>query len=89
MTIIKTEKDKKEFIGLITEAFQEIMIPALDDMEYRIMQRLGENVQTLSSKIDSLERKFDAQQERSDKHNERIERLEKIHPQGKHSPAIA
>lgn len=55
------KKDKTEFIGIVTDALNDVMIPALDNMEYRIMQKLGENVQTLSMKIDSLERKFGSQ----------------------------
>lgn len=85
MTIIKTEEDKKEFIELISDAFQQVMISALDNMEYRIKTELGETIKSLSIQVDSLNRKFDAMQSRFDKHNERIKVLEKIHSNGAHA----
>lgn len=76
---------------MISEAFQEVMIPALDDMETRLNAELAskEEVHEVNMKVDSLNRKFDAQQERLDKHNERVETLEKIHLHGKHMLAAA
>ena len=84
----KTDKD--EFIKLIGDSFQEVMIPALEGMEERLKEELAskedlKNVsKELSMRIDSLDRKFDAQQDRLDRHDARIKKLEKIHPQGKH-----
>lgn len=77
MTVIKNEEDRKELVGLISEAFQDVMVPALDDTREKILDELG-------GKIDSLERKFDALQDRLDRHHERIKKLEEIHPQYKH-----
>ncbi|HKC04464.1 MAG TPA: hypothetical protein VKC54_01185 [Patescibacteria group bacterium] len=89
MTIIKTEKDRKEFVTLISEAFNVVMIPALDDMLQKIEKKIEESIEgvrkDLGMQINSLDRKFDAQQERLDRHNERIESLEKLHPKGTHN----
>lgn len=89
MTIIKNEDERQEFVGLISDAFQEVMVPALDNMEARLKEELAskEDLKELGMKVDSLDKKFDAQQNRLDKHNNRIEALEKIHPQGKHQLA--
>jgi chromosome segregation ATPase len=88
------KKDKEEFTKMIGDGFHEVMIPALEDMEKRLKQELAskkdlEKVhRELSMDIDSLNRKFDAQQERLDRHDNRIEKLEDIHPRGKHPLAI-
>ncbi len=84
MTIIKSKEDKQEFIELVSEAFQQVMIPALDNLKEEIEEKMEEIRKDLGMRIDSLDRKFDAQQDRLDKHNNRIEALEKIHPKGKH-----
>jgi len=83
---LMNKTDKDEFIKLIADSFQEVMIPALEGMEERLKEELAskEDLLELSSKVDSLDRKFDAQQIRLDRHNTRIEKLEDIHPQGKH-----
>lgn len=84
MTIVKNDKDKQEFIGLISDAFQEVMVPALDNMSHDLEEKIESAKNGLSGQIENLDRKFDAQQNRLDKHNERIETLEKLHPHGKH-----
>ena len=81
---------KEEFITLIAQGLNDVMIPALENMEARLKEDLASKEdlqkveQKLSRHIDSLARKFDAQQDRLDKHNQRIEILERLHPQGRH-----
>lgn len=83
------KKDKEEFVGLIAEAIDKVVVPALDAMESRLTETLAskEDVREVGMKVDSLDRKFDAQQSRLDRHNLRIEKLEEIHQEGKHSLA--
>lgn len=81
-----TKKDKKGMVALIADAINDVVVPALENMETRLASK--EDIRDLASKIDSLDRKFDSQQERQDRHNDRIEKLEKIHPQGKHLATI-
>lgn len=79
------KKSKEEFIGLVSEALNDVMIPALESMEDRLKDELAskkdlEEVQKrlggVESTLDSLDRKFDAQQVRLDRHDKRIVRLE-------------
>ena len=90
MTLIKNKKDKDEFVNLISDAFQQVMVPALDNTITALKDELAskEDIKELGMKIDSLDRKFEAQQIRQDRHNTRLEALEKIHPQGKHLAVI-
>jgi peptidoglycan hydrolase CwlO-like protein len=82
------KRDKDEFTSIVVNALNDVVIPAMDDMEKGLRGDLAskKDLKELSMKVDSLDRKFDAQQERLDKHNGRIESLEKIHPKGRHSP---
>lgn len=68
------KKTKGEFVKLISQGFQEVMIPTLEDMEERLASK--KEVKELGVKIDSLDRKFDAQQNRLDGHDKRITKLE-------------
>ena len=67
------KKDKEEFVKLISDALNDVVIPALEDMEDRLTTKLAskeelqEVKQELSMQIDSLDRKFDAQQNRLDR----------------------
>ena len=67
------KEDKDEFVKLISDALNDVVIPALEDMEDRLTnklaskQELQEVKQELSMQIDSLDRKFNAQQNRLDK----------------------
>lgn len=76
------KKDKDEMVGIVTDALNDVMIPALEGMEKRLRQDLAsksdlEGVRKdLSMRIDSLDRKFDAQQERLDRHDKRITKIE-------------
>jgi hypothetical protein len=73
------KKDKDEFTGLIVDALNDVVVPALDDMEARLASK--EELQGFRKEtemhFDRLERKFDAQQDRLDRHDKRITRLEK------------
>lgn len=77
------KKDKQEMVGIVTEALNDVMVPALDAMETRLRNDLASKEDLkkvevkLSMQIDSLDRKFDAQQERLDRHDKRITKLEK------------
>ncbi|MEK7550484.1 MAG: hypothetical protein AAB535_01760 [Patescibacteria group bacterium] len=66
MTLIRSKKDKEEFVSLISDAFQQVMVPALDNAIVNLKQELSskEDVREVGMKVDSLDRKFDAQQER-------------------------
>lgn len=75
------KKDKDEMVVLITDALNDVMIPALENMEERLRNDLAskddlkEVKVELISHIDSLERKFDAQQNRLDRHGKDIKFL--------------
>ncbi len=90
MTIINSDEDKQEFIGLVSEALQEVMVPALEDMEKRLRSELAskKDLKNLEMKVDSLDKKFDASQDRLDRHDERIGKLEDIHSHYKHSVRV-
>jgi uncharacterized protein (DUF2342 family) len=85
-----TKNDKKEMVALISDAINDVVVPALEKMEERLNENLAskEDVQDLASKVVSLDRKFDAQQDRQDRHNTRIKELEKIHPKNTHLTVI-
>ncbi len=76
------KKTKTEFTGLIVEALNDVVIPAMDDMEKRLRRDLAskEDLEVLRKentiRFDTLDRKFDAQQERLDRHDKRITKLE-------------
>lgn len=75
------KQDKDEFVKLISDALNDVVIPALEDMEERLTTKLAskeelqEVKQELSMQIDSLDRKFDAQQNRLD----RVEKVQEEH----------
>lgn len=81
------QKDKTEFTQLISEALNDVLVPALEDVEGRINKKidvlqgdvviLKEDVGELKMSVDSLSRKFDSQQDRLDGHEVRISTLEK------------
>jgi peptidoglycan hydrolase CwlO-like protein len=73
------KKDKEEFVGIVAEALNDVMIPALESMEERLRRDLAskKDVQDLSMRMDSLNRKFDSQQERQDRHGKQLENHEK------------
>jgi len=79
------KKDKDEFSMIVTDALNDVMIPALESLETRLTDKLAskEDVEDITMKVDSLDRKFDAQQNRLDRqgkqiedHNERIQVFE-------------
>ncbi len=79
------KKDKDEFSMIVTDALNDVMIPALESLETRLTDKLAskEDVEDITMKVDSLDRKFDAQQNRLDQqgkqiedHNERIQVFE-------------
>jgi hypothetical protein len=69
------KKQKDEFISIVNQGFQEVMIPALENMEERLKNDLASkgNLKDLSAQISSLDRKFEAQQDRLDRHGKQIE----------------
>jgi len=73
------KSDKGEFTKLIAEGFQEVMIPALDNMEKRLKEELAskEDVEDLKREMDTLNRKFDAAQDRTDRHGKLLENHER------------
>ena len=64
-------------VGLITDALNDVVIPALEDMETRLRNDLAskEDVKEIRKDIDTLDRKFDAQQNRLDRHGKDIETI--------------
>jgi hypothetical protein len=72
---------KKDVENIVIDAINTVVISGMDNMAENIKSDIG-------MKIDSLDRKFASQQNRLDKHNDRIEKLEKIHPQGRHLAVI-
>jgi hypothetical protein len=75
MTDISEEKLSKFF----AKAFNEVVIPALEDMEGRLASKndLTEVNKDIGGRIDTLDRKFDAQQDRLDRHAKIQENLDK------------
>ena len=69
------KKDKNEFTMIVTDALNDVMIPALENLETRLTDKLAskEDVEDVKMKVDSLDRKFDAQQNRLDRHGKQLE----------------
>ena len=69
------KKDKDEFTMVVTNALNDVMIPALESLETRLTDKLAskEDVEDIKIKVDSLDRKFDAQQNRLDRHGKQVE----------------
>lgn len=69
------KKDKDEFTMIVTDALNDVMIPALESLETRLTDKLAskEDVEDVKMKVDSLDRKFDAQQDRLDRHGKQVE----------------
>jgi len=69
------KKDKDEFTMVVTNALNDVMIPALESLETRLTDKLAskEDVEDIKMKVDSLDRKFDAQQNRLDRHGKQLE----------------
>ena len=79
-----TKNDKDEVTKIVTDALNDVMIPALDDMETRLRNDLASKkdvnelkveLKNIKADIDTLDRKFDAQQNRLDRHTKDIEAL--------------
>ena len=79
-----TKNDKDEVTKIVTDALNDVMIPALDDMETRLRNDLASKkdvnelkveLKNIKADIDTLDRKFDAQQNRLDRHGKDIETL--------------
>lgn len=68
------KKDKEEFTMIVTDALNDVMIPALESMEERLASK--ESVEEIIMKVDSLDRKFDAQQNRLDRQGKQVENHE-------------
>ena len=69
------KKDRNEFTMIVTDALNDVMIPALESLETRLTDKLAskEDVEDVKMKVDSLDRKFDAQQDRLDRHGKQVE----------------
>ncbi|PIP57420.1 hypothetical protein COX03_03195 [Candidatus Woesebacteria bacterium CG22_combo_CG10-13_8_21_14_all_39_10] len=69
------KKDKNEFTMIVTDALNDVMIPALESLETRLTDKLAskEDMEDIKMKVDSLDRKFDAQQNRLDRHGKQLE----------------
>ena len=72
------KKDRNEFTMIVTDALNDVMIPALESLETRLTDKLAskEDVEDVKMKVDSLDRKFDAQQNRSDRQGKQMEDYE-------------
>ena len=72
------KKDRNEFTMIVTDALNDVMIPALESLETRLTDKLAskEDVEDVKMKVDSLDRKFDAQQERMDRYGKRLDKHE-------------
>lgn len=93
-----SKKQEEHLLKMFSKAFHEVVPPLLEDLAKR------KDVQALEKKLDSLENgqdtieqtltkienHLDRIDENIDNHSYRVEKLEKIHPQGKHFfPKIA
>ncbi len=69
------KKDRNEFTMIVTDALNDVMIPALESLETRLTDKLAskEDAEDIKMKVDSLDRKFDAQQNRLDRQGKQIE----------------
>lgn len=76
------KKDREEMVGIVTDALNDVMVPALDAMAQKLTgelaskKELHEFKKEVGMRFDSLDRKFDAQQERLDRHDKRITKIE-------------
>lgn len=57
------KKQKEETIKVFSEAFHEVVIPALEDMEERLASKKD---------LDRIERKLDATIDRMDRHGKQL-----------------
>lgn len=69
------KKDKGEFAIIVTDALNDVMIPAIESLEIRLTDKLAskEDAEDIKMKVDSLDRKFDAQQNRLDRQGKQVE----------------
>lgn len=80
------EQTKKEFISLFVQGFQEVMIPALDDLEKEINQRFEQmehrfeqmeyRFDVIETRLDVVERKLDRSLDEPIDHENRLKKLE-------------
>ncbi len=66
-----TKNQRQEMVEVVTDALNEVVIPALENMEERLRKDLASK-----EDISRLERKFDAQQDRLDRHGIQLEKHE-------------
>lgn len=66
-----TKNDEKTLAELFANAFREVVIPVLEDLEKRLTDKLASK-----EAVDRIERKLDAHQDRMDRHDKGIQTLE-------------
>lgn len=79
-------------LKMFSKAFHEVVPPLLEDLaKKKDVQVLEERLDSLEKGQDRIERtltkvedRLDRIDKKSDNHDHRIEKLEKIHPQGRH-----
>lgn len=75
------EKDKKEFINLFNQGFEEVVIPVIEGVRgevKEVKQVLNEHTRTLedhSNRFERIERKLDAVVERQDDQGTEIKKI--------------
>jgi len=62
------KKDKDEFTTIVTDALNDVMIPALESLETRLTDKLASK-----EDLDRVERKIIAATNRMDRHGKQIE----------------
>lgn len=67
-------KDRDETIQMIADSLHEVMIPALEDVEKRLTDKI--NGRADKEDIGRIERKLDAMTDRLDRHGRDIEKLQ-------------
>lgn len=82
------KKQKEETIEVFAEAFREVVIPIFEEMKEDISE-MKEDISEVKATTNRIERKMNAMEERQDSHSFRIEKLEKIHPKGKHATSLS
>lgn len=76
----RLKEQRKAINGDLADLISRSILPQIDG--------LSEELQKNSSVLDRIERKLNNQQDSFDEYSKRIEKLERIHPGGKHQAQI-
>lgn len=83
------KKQEGRLLKMFSKAFHEVVPPLLEPINNRL-DSIENGQDRIERTLTKIEDRLDRSGQHLDKHEAKIERLEKIHPQGKHFfPKIA